>query len=246
MTNPLLAPWTTPFGLPPYDLIRDAHYAPAVDTAMDAARAAIAAITTHPDAPTFANTIEALELADAGLNRVLSAFWTAAGADSNPAREALERDFAPKLSAYGSEITANTALFARIEALWDARGTLDLTPEQSRVLLLTRRGFVRSGAQLQGAAADRLKVVKSRLAVLGTDFTQNLLADERDWTLALSAADLQGLPDFVIATARAAGVEKLADGPVVTLSRSLIVPFLQFSPSRALRHKAGMPEEVEK
>ncbi len=238
MTNPLLTPWDTPFGLPPYDRITDADYAPAVDAALAQARAAIAAIAGAADAPTFANTIEALELADAGLNRVLSAFWTAAGADSNPAREALERDFAPLLSAYGSEVSSNKALFARVEALWVARDSLGLTLEQSRVLLLTRRGFVRSGAQLDGAPADRLKEVKSRLAILGTEFTQNLLADERSWVMPLAEADLVGLPDFVVATARAAGEEKGADGPVVTLSRSLIVPFLQFSPRRALRQQA--------
>ena len=122
--------------------------------------------------------------------------------------------------------------------MWAAREDLGLTPEQARVLLLTRRGFVRAGAQLEGAAEDRLKLVKSRLAVLGTAFTQNLLADERDWLMPLAEADLAGLPDFVVATARAAGQEKAAGGPVVTLSRSLIVPFLQFSPRRALRQRA--------
>uniref|UniRef100_UPI0040482101 M3 family metallopeptidase n=1 Tax=Yoonia sp. TaxID=2212373 RepID=UPI0040482101 len=161
-----------------------------------------------------------------------------AGADSNPAREALQRDFAPKLSAYGSWVTENAALFARVEALWDQRDDLDLTDEQARVLMLTRRGFVRAGAQLRGAAADRLRDVKSRLSVLGTQFTQNLLADERDWVMPLDDDGLSGLPDFVVATARAAGREKGADGPVVTLSRSLIVPFLQFSERRDLREKA--------
>ena len=238
MTNPLLTSWDTPFGLPPYDRITDADYAPAVDAALADARAAIGAIADNTEPPTFANTIEALELADAGLNRVLSAFWTAAGADSNPAREALERDFAPILSAYGSEVSSNKALFGRIAALWEGRDALGLTPEQDRVLMLTHRGFVRSGARLDGAAEARMTAVKSRLAVLGTEFTQNLLADERDWVMPLAEADLDGLPDFVVATARAAGVEKDAGGPVVTLSRSLIVPFLQFSQRRALRQKA--------
>ena len=238
MTNPLLTTWETPFGLPPYDLIADADYAPAVDAALVQARAAIAAIADAAEPPSFANTIEALELADATLNRVLSAFWTAAGADSNPAREALERDFAPLLSAYGSEVSSNKALFARVEALWDGRAGLGLTAEQDRVLMLTHRGFVRSGARLEGADEERMKGVKSRLAVLGTEFTQNLLADERAWVMPLAEADLEGLPDFVVATARAAGEEKQAGGPVVTLSRSLIVPFLQFSPRRALRQRA--------
>ena len=238
MTNPLLAAWDTPFGLPPFDVISDEDFAPAVDAALEISRANIAAIADNPDAPDFANTIEALERADDMLGRVLGAFYSLAGADSNPKREALQREFAPLLSAYGSEVSENKALFARVEAVWDNRGALDLTAEQERVLLLTRRGFVRSGAQLAGQSAEALRVAKSRLSVLGTDFTQNLLADERAWFMTLGAGDLDGLPDFVIATAKAAGVEKDAGGPVVTLSRSLIVPFLQFSDRRDLRQKA--------
>lgn len=238
MTNPLLIDWTTPHGLPPFDMISDDDFAPAVDVALDEARSAIAAIAENTDAPTFANTIEAMELAEVTLGKVLGAFYGVAGADSNPAREALQRDFGPKLSAFGSEITENKALFARIEDLWTRRADLDLSDEQSRVLMLTRRGFVRQGALLEGEDAVRLRDVKSRLSVLGTQFTQNLLADERSWFMPLAEADLEGLPDFVIATARAAGTEKDAGGPVVTLSRSLIVPFLQFSPMRDLRKKA--------
>ena len=238
MTNPLLSDWDTPFDLPPFAQISDDDFSPALEAALEAAKANITAITQTDDAPTFANTIEKLEMADALLSRVLGTFYTVAGADSNPAREALQREFAPKLSAYGSWVTANAALFERVESLWNQRDTLDLTDEQARVLMLTRRGFVRSGAQLQGAQADRLRDVKSRLSVLGTDFTQNLLADERDWFMALDQDGLAGLPDFVVAAARSAGHEKDAGGPVVTLSRSLIVPFLQFSERRDLRQKA--------
>jgi peptidyl-dipeptidase Dcp len=238
MTNPLLSDWTTPFGLPPFDAISDEDYPPAVEAALAEARANIAAIADNADEPTFANTIEAMERAEDTLNRVLGAFYNVAGADSNARREELQREFAPLLSAYGSEIIENKALFARVEAVWEKRAELDLTDEQQRVLMLTRRGFVRSGAQLEGAEAARLREVKSRLSVLGTEFTQNLLADERDWFMPLSENDMEGLPDFVIATARAAGEEKEASGPVVTLSRSLIVPFLQFSARRDLRRKA--------
>lgn len=238
MTNPLLSDWDTPFQLPPFETISDDDFGPAVDAALEAAKANITAITDNAEAPTFANTIEALEMAEDLLGRVLGTFYAVAGADSNPAREALQREFAPKLSAYGSWVTANAALFARVDDLFQTRDTLDLTDEQARVLMLTRRGFVRSGAQLAGDAADRLRDVKSRLSVLGTDFTQNLLADEREWFMSLDKDGLSGLPDFVVATAKAAGKEKGADGPVVTLSRSLIVPFLQFSERRDLREKA--------
>jgi peptidyl-dipeptidase Dcp len=236
--NPLLDTWDTPFALPPFERIEDAHFAPALDGALDEGRAAIRAIAELEEPPTFANTIEALELADATLDRVAGVFFNLAGSDANPTREALQRDYAPKFSAYSSEIVNNAALFARIADLWERRGELGLTPEQMRVLELTHRSFVRSGAALEGDARERLTEVKSRLAVLGTSFAQNLLADEREWFMPLAEADLEGLPDFVTAAARAAGEEKGADGPVVTLSRSLIVPFLQFSPRRDLREKA--------
>ncbi len=236
--NVLLQDWDTPFGLPPFDRIRDADFAPAFEAALAEARAAIDAIAADPAPPDFGNTIAALERVDLRLSRVMSPFWAAAGADSNPAREALERDFAPRLAAYSSDITENKALFTRIEALWQAREALDLTAEQDRVLLLTRRGFVRAGAQLQGEAAARMREIKTRLAVLGTAFTQNLLADERDWAMDLSEADLADLPDFLVAALRAAGAERGQDGAVVTTSRSLVVPFLQFSPRRDLRERA--------
>ena len=238
MTNPLLQDWDTAFALPPFAQIEDTHFAPALDHALDQGRAAIRAIADTPEPPTFANTIEALERADRLLDRVAGVFYNLAGADANPTREALQRDMAPKLSAYSSEITNNRALWERIDALWQGRDGLGLTPEQLRVLYLTHRSFTRAGAALEGADRERLTEVKSRLAVLGTQFTQNLLADERSWFMELSEDDLDGLPGFVVDAARAAGKEKGADGPVVTLSRSLIVPFLQFSPRRDLREKA--------
>jgi peptidyl-dipeptidase Dcp len=236
--NALLSHWNTTFSLPPFAEIRDEDFASAIDAGLAEARANIGQIASNPDAPTFANTIDALELAEALLDRVSGVFYNLAGADANDTREALMRDLAPKLSAFSSEVTNNKSLFSKIETLWQNRATLSLTPEQARVLELYRQMFVRSGALLEGAEAERLTAVKARLAVLGTQFSQNLLADERDWFMPLSEADLDGLPDFVITAARAAGAEKGQSGPVVTLSRSIIVPFLQFSPHRALRQKA--------
>ncbi len=238
MTNPLLSEWTTPFAIAPFDAISDDDFAPAFEEAVNRHKAEIKAIADNPEAPSFANTVEAMEAIGTDLDKVLSVFFTVAGADSTPAREALQREFSPKLAAHGAEISSNKALFGRIAAVWDARETLHLSEEQLRVLMLTHRGFVRGGAALEGADDARMKEIKGRLAVLGTDFTQNLLADERDWFMTLEEADLEGLPQFVVDTARAAGEEKDAAGPVVTLSRSLIVPFLQFSPRRDLREKA--------
>ncbi|WP_442900721.1 M3 family metallopeptidase [Falsirhodobacter sp. 20TX0035] len=236
--NPLLSDWTGPFGLPPFDAIRDGDFGPAFDAAMAEARANIARIATDPAPPTFANTIEALELAEGALDRVGGVFYTLAGADSTDAREDLQRDLAPKMSAFSSEIINNRALFLRIDTLWQSRDRLDLGAEEARVLDLYHRMFVRAGAQLAGPEAERLTAVKARLAVLGTRFSQNLLAEERDWFRDLSADDLAGLPDFVVETAAAAAAERGREGHVLTLNRSLIVPFLQFSPNRALRRIA--------
>jgi peptidyl-dipeptidase Dcp len=236
MTNPLLSVWEGPFGLPPFAAIRDEDFAPAFDAGLAEARAAIAAIADGPGVG-FAEVIEALELAEGTLDRVAGVFYNLAGADSTEAREALQRDLAPKMSAFSSEVTNNTALWAKVQALWQGREGLGLGAEQMRVLTLYRQMFVRAGAELAGAEAARLTAVKSRLAVLGTGFGQNLLADERSWFMEVGEADLLALPGFVQDAARAAGAER-GLGAVVTLNRSLIVPFLQFSPNRALRARA--------
>ncbi len=240
MTNPLIQDWDTPFELAPFDKISDDDFEPALEEALTTHRMEIDAIASCDVAPTFANTIEALEEAGSQLDRVLGVFFTVAGADSNPAREDLQRKFSPQLAAHFSDISSNKALFARVAEVWEKRDSFDLTDEQARVLMLTHRGFVRSGAALEGVDDTRMKEIKGRLAVLGTQFTQNLLADERSWFMKLEEADLEGLPDFVIDAARSAGEEKEAGGPVITLSRSLIVPFLQFSPRRDLREAAFM------
>ena len=143
MTNPLLADWATPFEIAPFDQISDADFEPAFDKALAAHKAEIDAIATRAEAPTFDNTIGALEAAGEGLDKVLSVFYTVAGADSNPEREALQRTFAPKLAAHSAEISANKQLFARIAELWANRDALALNDEQARVLMLTHRGFIR-------------------------------------------------------------------------------------------------------
>ena len=234
----LLEPWNTPFGLAPFDAISDADFAPAMDAALAQARSGMQAIAQSSQVPSFENTIEAQEVAEAPLNQLAAAFYTLASTDSAPIREELQRNLAPKLSAYTSAVTSDVALFARIEDLWSRRASMGLSAEQERVLMLTRRDFIRAGAKLTGAEAARMAEIKSRLASLGTQFMQNLLADERDWALPLKADDLAGLPDFVVQAAQAAGQEKGLDGPVVTLSRSLIVPFLEFADRRDLREMA--------
>ena len=177
MTNALLSDWTSEFEMPPFAEITDEDFGSAFDTALLEARGKIAKIAENPEAPSFQNTIEAMELADGLLDKVAGVFYNLASADSNPAREALMRELAPKMSAYSSEIMMNEVLFQRVRTLWEAREGLDLGAEQARVLELYHRMFVRSGSAVEGDDRERLKNVKSRLAVLGTQFTQNLLAD---------------------------------------------------------------------
>lgn len=238
MTNPLLAPWDTPFKLPPFDMIDDEDFAPALEEALTAHNIEIASIIEEQSEPTFENTIAALEASGEALDRVLSPFFALAGADATPRRQELQREFSPKLAKHFADISGNAALFARIKAVWDQRGTLGLDEQDARQLFLVHRGYVRSGAALTGTQANRMKAIKERLAVLGTEFSQNLLKDESNWSMDLAESDLVGLPSFLIDAARAAGDEKGNSGPIITLSRSLIVPFLQFSPRRELRKKA--------
>ncbi len=229
--NALLSQWNTPFEIPPFDQINEADFGPAFEAALAQARANIAAIASRPEAPSFANTIEAMERAEQKLDRVAGVFFNLSGADSTPALEAMQRELSPKLAAYHSEIMMNAALWARVSAL----APEGLTDEQARVLELYQKMFRRAGADLEGAAKARFAEIMQRLASLGTGFSQNLLSDERDWFLPLEAADLEGLPADLVSAAKAAAEARGKAGHGLTLSRSLAMPFLQASPRRDLR-----------
>ncbi|WP_439118216.1 M3 family metallopeptidase [Nereida ignava] len=230
--------WTEPFDMPAFSKVRDDMFAPAFEAALAEACADVAAIAADPAPATFENTVEAMARAGEDLDKVLSIFYTISGAVSNNTREALSRDFSPALADYSSEISLNADLFARYQALWDQRDNLDLTAEQASVLDLSYKNYVRAGALLEGDDRARYAQIKSRLASLGTAFGQNLLSDERTWVMELTQADLDGLPEFAVDAMRAAAQEKGVDGPVVTLARSIITPFLQFCSNRDLRKAA--------
>lgn len=236
--NPFFTAWNTPFEIPPFNQIEDAHFAPAFDKAFIEERSAIKAVAGNPDAPTFANTIDALEQDADMLDKVGSVFANLSGSNSNPTLEALQRDISPKYAAFHSETMMNADLFFRVDTLFQARSDLDITAEQLRVLELYHQMFVRAGAKLKGDDRGRLAAITQRLAELGTAFTQNFLADERNWVMELNDHDLDGCPDFLISAAKEAAKERGVTGAVITLSRSLIVPFLQFSPRRDLRETA--------
>ncbi|MDA9287910.1 M3 family metallopeptidase [Amylibacter sp.] len=237
-SNPLLSDWEDMFQIPPFDLIKDHHFDEAFEEAFSQIELAINKISDQSDAPTFQNTVEELERSDELMEKVASIFANLASSNSNPTLEALQRKLAPKWAKVDSDIKLNSKLFFRIDTLFKNRMNLNLSKEQLRVLELYHLSFVRSGAELKGSEQQKLKKILQRLAELGTLFTQNLLKDEREWSMNVTEKDLLGCPQFIKDAASEAAKERGIDGYIITLSRSLIVPFLQFSPRRDLRQKA--------
>jgi peptidyl-dipeptidase Dcp len=237
--NPFFATWTNAFGFPPFDLIKPEHFPPALDRGMEEGLADFEAIAGSSEAPTFANTIEAMESAGRLLDRVCSVFFNLNSSHTNEELEAIARDYSPKLAQYNAKISLNPALFARVSALYAKRDELGLETDQMRLLERSYLGFVRSGAALDESAKLRMAAISERMATLTTLFGQHVQADEQSWQLVLEEADLDGLPDYVReAAAQAASERGLESRYVITLLRSSVEPFLTFSTNRDLREKA--------
>src|SRR5499433_1861270 len=237
--NPLFEDWGGRFAVPAFDRIKPEHFRPAFARAFAAHAAEVAAIAGNAAAPTFANTIEALESSGATLTRAVDVFDLLAGAHTNDAILAIERELAPLKAKHWDRILMDEVLFGRIDTLYRTRERLALSAEQRLVLERYHLKFTRAGAALDAAAKARLADINARLATFGTTFSQNVLADEQSYMLLLDGEDdLAGLPDFVRAAARAAAEERgLAGKHAVTTSRSSVEPFLQFSARRDLREK---------
>ncbi|MBP1858554.1 M3 family metallopeptidase [Rhizobium herbae] len=238
--NPAVTNWNGPDGLPRFEAVSDGDFAASFEAALAEHEAEIETIANNPAAPTFQNTVVALEIAGDTLSRVSSLFWNRAGAHTNDVIQALERDIAPKMSRHYSKIGMNAELFARIDALWEGREKLGLDLEQTRVLERHWKGFVKSGAKLPKAEQERLAAINETLASLGAQFGQNVLADEKSWALILDKEDdLAGLPQFLKDSMASAARDRGEAGKyAVTLSRSIIEPFLTFSENRDLREQA--------
>jgi len=238
--NPLLGRWSAPFGLPPFARIEPIHFRPAFAAALKEHKAEVVRIARDPARPTFANTIAALEKSGRVLERVCGVFFNLAASDTNEALQAIEREMSPLLAAHQSAIMLNGKLFARIDDLYRRRERLRLTGEQRRLLELQHTWFLRAGAKLGRKAKTRVAEINERLATLATQFSQNVLKDEQSWRLVLEGErDLAGLPPSVrAAAARAAADMNLKGKHVITLSRSSVEPFLQYSVRRDLREQA--------
>jgi len=237
--NPLLGAWTGPFEAPPFDRIEPDHFRPAFERALHQSRGEIDRIAADPAPPSFANTIEAMERSGRSLDRVAHVFFNLAGAATNDELQAIEREIAPILSRHRSETYLNDTLFKRIDALKADEAQLGLSAEQARVLDRYHLNFTRAGAGLTPEVKARLAAIAERLATLAAEFGQNVLADEKGWLMLLDESDLDGLPEFFVASAARIAADRGHAGKyAVTLSRSSIEPFLQFSSRRDLRETA--------
>ena len=239
-SNPLLQPWNTSYGLPPFAEVSPELFEPAFAAAIEEHRAEVDAIGCNPQPPNFENTVAALDRSGRLLDRIESLFHNLTSSETSPALQAVQMRMAPLLAAHSSAVSMHAALFERIDALFEERAVIGLSPEQRRVLERFHADFVRAGARLGAAEQKRYAQVMSRLAELTTRFGQNVLADESAFQLVLrSPAECAGLPEFVLAAARQAAAERgIKDALVITLSRSHIVPFLTFSERRDLREQA--------
>ena len=238
-TNPLLQPWATPYALPPFAALRPEHFAPALREAMHQHRSELDTIAAQAEPATFDNSVARLDAAGRLLARLEGAFHNLCASETSPALQQVQREMAEPMAAHSNAVYMHAGLFARIDALHEQRAGLGLTAEQLRLLEQTHLDFVRAGARLAPTAQQRYAALMERLAALTTQFGQNVLADENAYRLSLnSEADLAGLPDFVRTAAQQAAADRGLPGHVITLSRSLLVPFLSFSERRDLREAA--------
>ncbi|HSD73392.1 MAG TPA: M3 family metallopeptidase [Steroidobacteraceae bacterium] len=238
-TNPLLAPWSGPYGgVPPWNEGTPERYRTALDAAIAMQAADYAAIEKNAVAATFNNTFIPMQDAGRTLSRVNAMFNVMTSNINTPEYQALNKEFAPKLAAARDEILFNEQLFARIQSVYAARESAGLTAEQKRLVERTYDLYKRSGAQLDADGKKQLSDINQRLASLFAEFSEKVLADENTWVVLETQADLAGLPDSVIASAAAAAEERGLKGKwVIVNTRSSVDPFLTFSQRRDLREK---------
>ena len=237
--NPFFLEYTTPFQVPPFDKIKIEHFMPAVEVGMNQQVEAIAAICSENNAPTFENTIEALESSGDLLTRVCSVFFNLASAHTSPEIEKLSQVIAPKLSGHGDDIYLNSDLFEKVKTINEQQGNLNLSNEQKRLLEKTYKAFVRSGANLDADQQVKMREINKELSVLTVQFGQNLLAETNLFELIVEdEKDLAGLPSSIIASASNAAKDSGHEEKwKFTLHNPSVMPFLQYAENRALREK---------
>jgi len=237
--NPFFEVSTLPLQMPPFDQIRDEHFIPAMERGMEQHLAEIEAIATSAVAPSFDNTIVAMERSGRMLSRVAAVFFNLVGADTNDARQQIQREMSPRLSAHSDAILLNPDLFARVDSLYQQRNGLGLDSEQLRLLEETHRNFVRAGARLDDQQKARLREINGELARLGTEFSQNVLKEVNDIALVVdTAAELEGLSEAQIEAAASEAASRGLEGKyALTLMNFSSQPQLAQLARRDVREK---------
>ena len=238
--NPLLEKWVGPYGgVPPFDKVKIEDFKPALEAAMTENLAEVDAIANQKDAPTFENTIVAMERSGDTLNRVQTIFGIWSSNMSSKDFEPIDAEMSPKIAGHSDKIYQNEALFKRIEAVYNSPEKTKLTSEQQRLVWVYYNNFVHAGAKLDATKKKRLSEINQQLAGLYTKFSQNLLGDESELSLLIeNEADLSGLPDSLKDAAAQAATSKGKKGWMIRNTRSSIDPFLTYADNRELREKA--------
>ncbi len=241
-TNPFLSEYDTPFGVPPFEQIKPEHYKPAFEQGMKEQIAEIEAIVNNPEAPTFENTIVALDQSGQLLNKVSYVFFGQTNANTNDSLQALSREMSPLLSKHGDDITMNAGLFARVKAVRESADTANLDKEQMKLLDETYKDFVRNGANLDAEKQEQLRKLNTEISSLQVQFGQNMLAETNAFRLVVDKKeDLAGLPANLISSAAETAKADCMEGKwVFTLHNPSIMPFLQYAENRELREKILM------
>ena len=237
--NPFFSEYTTPYGVPPFDEIKVEHYKPALERAMEENKKEIEAIVNNPEPPTFENTIVALDQSGELLSKVMYAFSGQASVNTTEEIQALEQEIYPLLSKHSDDINLDPDLFARVKAVYENQEGMNLDKEQKKLLELTYKSFVRSGANLSEEDQAKLRELNERISVLQLTFGQNSLRETNAFELVIDReADLSGLPADVIANAAQTAKDKGMEGKwVFTLHNPSVMPFLQYADNRALREQ---------
>lgn len=237
--NPFFAEWKTPFGVPPFEQIKNEDYLPAIDSAIALARTEIEAITSNAAEPAFANTIAAYDLAGQLLNKVAYVFYSQTSANTNDTLEALQEKIAPMISAFSDEVMLNAKLFSRVKTVYDNKANEQLTDEEKFLLDNLYKSFVRNGALLSPEKKDTLKKLNQDISLLVVKFSQNVLAETNNYKLIIdNEADLRGLPESVkTGAAEMAKADSLEGRWVFTTQKPSMIPFLQYAENRELRRK---------
>lgn len=237
--NPFLAPYGTPWEVPAFDRIKNEHYMPAFEKGIADQKKEVEAIRDSKEAPTFVNTVEALEVSGQLLARVSDVFFNLNGANTNDEMDDIARDVAPMLSALNDDIYLDPKLFARVKAVYDKRDKIKLTPEQRRLLTETYKAFIRGGANLSEENKKTFRDINERLSVLSLKFGENVLDEENRYELVIdNTADLAGLTDNDIQAAAETAKERKHEGKwVFTLHKPSLIPFLTYSQRRDLREQ---------